>query len=293
MMGEYCRWDNRSRHNPGRGVIRGVRARVGRIVQPALVGGPSAIGKKARQVITLEVSTSRSFLKELATVLCDQMHTMRNLSKLSWVYIFIESFLLVLNAAARAQQTTAHHHRRKSHEYGTTCGLHCGTERWPVKTLSDRDRGKVNFTPEDKTVDWLVNQTRPRNPPEDSRISPIETQVFQVTAKFVGFKQETDHDFHIVIADLQHPDETMVVEIADSACGGACASGHTKDFDAARQKVVSKYGQPARRFRRLGQPVKVTVVGVGFFDFKHGQTGVAKNAIELHPVLNLDFQGGP
>jgi integrase len=26
-------------------------------------------------------------------------------------------------------------------------------------------------------------------------------------------------------------------------------------------------------------------VGVAFWDFKHGQTGVAPNAIELHPIL--------
>jgi hypothetical protein len=30
---------------------------------------------------------------------------------------------------------------------------------------------------------------------------------------------------------------------------------------------------------------KAVVTGVVFFDFKHGQTGVAPNAIELHPVL--------
>jgi hypothetical protein len=28
-----------------------------------------------------------------------------------------------------------------------------------------------------------------------------------------------------------------------------------------------------------------SVTGVAFFDFDHGQTGVAPNAIELHPVL--------
>jgi hypothetical protein len=28
-----------------------------------------------------------------------------------------------------------------------------------------------------------------------------------------------------------------------------------------------------------------TVTGVAFFDFQHGQTGVAPNAIELHPIL--------
>jgi hypothetical protein len=30
---------------------------------------------------------------------------------------------------------------------------------------------------------------------------------------------------------------------------------------------------------------RAQVTGVAFFDFKHGQTGVAPNAIELHPIL--------
>jgi hypothetical protein len=33
----------------------------------------------------------------------------------------------------------------------------------------------------------------------------------------------------------------------------------------------------------------VRVTGVGFFDFLHGQTGVAPNGIELHPVLKIEF----
>jgi hypothetical protein len=33
------------------------------------------------------------------------------------------------------------------------------------------------------------------------------------------------------------------------------------------------------------------VVGVAFFDFKHGQTGVAPNAIELHPILDFACLG--
>jgi hypothetical protein len=31
------------------------------------------------------------------------------------------------------------------------------------------------------------------------------------------------------------------------------------------------------------------VRGVGFFDKIHGQTGVARNGIELHPVLSIAF----
>jgi hypothetical protein len=41
----------------------------------------------------------------------------------------------------------------------------------------------------------------------------------------------------------------------------------------------------ARRAVRLCSRAAVT--GVAFFDFDHGQTGVAPNAIELHPVLKF------
>jgi len=32
---------------------------------------------------------------------------------------------------------------------------------------------------------------------------------------------------------------------------------------------------------------RARVVGIGFFDYNHGQTGLAPNAIELHPVLGF------
>ena len=38
-----------------------------------------------------------------------------------------------------------------------------------------------------------------------------------------------------------------------------------------------------------GQDTVGTVMGVGFFDFLHGQDGVAPNGIELHPVPAICF----
>jgi hypothetical protein len=35
--------------------------------------------------------------------------------------------------------------------------------------------------------------------------------------------------------------------------------------------------------------VPVHVTGIGFFDFIHGQTGVAPNGVELHPVLSISL----
>ncbi len=42
-----------------------------------------------------------------------------------------------------------------------------------------------------------------------------------------------------------------------------------------------------RHARRFASPPKALVAGVAFFDFQHGQTGVAPNAIELHPILGF------
>jgi hypothetical protein len=40
-----------------------------------------------------------------------------------------------------------------------------------------------------------------------------------------------------------------------------------------------------------GVKVPVTITGVAFFDKLHGQTGVAPNGIELHPVLSITISG--
>jgi hypothetical protein len=46
----------------------------------------------------------------------------------------------------------------------------------------------------------------------------------------------------------------------------------------------------ARRHVQLCARARVT--GVAFFDFDHGQTGVAPNAIELHPILGFRCLSG-
>jgi len=166
-----------------------------------------------------------------------------------------------------------------------SCGSPCGEERWAVKTLTDSDAGSVNFSPQPTTVGWLVSQAAPAALPEDARIAPIETQTYVVRAQLVGFKLEKDRDFHVVIADLDTPTETMIVEIPSSSCSGVCASPRVADINAARAAFVSMFGEPIERFQRTSGTVQVT--GVAFFDFLHHQTGVAPNGIELHPVLNI------
>ena len=175
----------------------------------------------------------------------------------------------------------------------SACGVYCGTERWAVKTLSDEEADCVNFTPKHTTVSWLVAQQRPEHLREQGRSGSIECQVWELTAQLVEFKAENDGDFHIVLADLEKPSVTMIVEFPDLSCAGVCDSPHRAEIVRARESFTQVFGLPPKRFQRPTQPAMVTITGVGFFDFKHGQTGLAPNGVEIHPVIGFQINNAP
>jgi hypothetical protein len=74
----------------------------------------------------------------------------------------------------------------------------------------------------------------------------------------------------------------MIVELPAANC--LRHSIHRTQMIKARSAFARACGSPsASSFSsRRG---RATITGVGFFDVPHGQTGVAPNAIELHPVL--------
>jgi hypothetical protein len=127
-----------------------------------------------------------------------------------------------------------------------------------------------------------------------------EKQLYLVRAKLIGYKQELgktgDHDFHIVIADLDDPGKTMIVEIPDPDCDGVCRSQQLAAIKQARQDFANAFpdNPPIAQFELVQGDVQVEVTGPALFDFFHSQTGVATNCIELHPILKFRFiSGGP
>jgi hypothetical protein len=167
---------------------------------------------------------------------------------------------------------------------------HCGSERWAVKTLSDRDRAKVDPSPVLTTIGTLGALAMPRHRPEDQRIAPTELTTYRIRAVIVGWKGESDQDFHLVVANPQNPLETMIVEVPSPGCAGVCTSGKVREMTRVRQTVLDHLGRvPNGRLTCLDPEPRVTVTGVGFFDRPHSQNGRAPNAIELHPVLDLTF----
>ena len=171
-------------------------------------------------------------------------------------------------------------------------GVHCGTERWPVKTLSDQDATQVNFTPVQSSVAELRSLAAPPSLPQSSRVAPTELTVFTLTAQAVEMKLEEDRDIHLVIAEPANPSATMITEFPDAdQCSGAVGSAHAAEMRTARAALVGAFGQPSSsQFTNLTGTA--TLTGVGFFDFLHGQTGVAPNGIELHPVVGFTLLSG-
>lgn len=171
----------------------------------------------------------------------------------------------------------------------SACGTDCGTERWRIKTLSDASAASVNFTPKKKTVSWLIKRKPPAYLPETKRISKIETQTFQVSGLLEGYKKEDDGDFHLVLADPKDDSKTLIAEIPDKGCSGACTSAEAANFEAARNEFAQHVGNATSKFKEPAAPIPVVITGVGFFDFEHHQRGVAPNCVELHPVLKIEF----
>ena len=153
-------------------------------------------------------------------------------------------------------------------------GVQCGFERWPVKVLTDKDRALVDFKPADTTVTALNNLKRHNTHPYDRRAKDEELRVYRVRARLVEMHDEADSDLHLVIAEPDQPDVTMIAEIPAPFC--ALGSGHESDYETARADA---------RGTALGSLIEIE--GVGFFDTIHGQTGVARNGFELHPVLRI------
>lgn len=97
-------------------------------------------------------------------------------------------------------------------------------------------------------------------------------------------RPEDEGDIHLVVADPT-TGGTMIVELPSAACTTR-ARLHRKINDAHRV-LVAACGPVTSQGRVVhGRGV---VTGIGFFDFLHGQRGVAPNGIELHPVTS--FQG--
>lgn len=160
----------------------------------------------------------------------------------------------------------------------------CGTERWSVKTAADDDRKLISTKAQDASIRYLRARHTPSTRPQTGRVAPVELTTYRVHARLVEYVREDDGDYHLVLAD--RAGRTIIAEIPDPACV-AHISPLKAAIRTARTAMDGRFSVTSD-FKPAGR--HVIVKGVGFFDYFHGQTGMAPNDLELHPVTSLRFR---
>jgi hypothetical protein len=160
----------------------------------------------------------------------------------------------------------------------------CGTERWSVKTATDDDRHRVDSKPRDVSIRYLRARHTPSYRPPTGRVGPVELTTYRVSARLVEYVREADGDDHLVLADSAG--RTIIAEVPDPSCV-AHISPVKAAIRAARAHLDAQLGVTTD-FKTTNR--RVVVRGIGFFDYFHGQTGMAPNDLELHPVTGLRFR---
>jgi hypothetical protein len=169
----------------------------------------------------------------------------------------------------------------------TSLFAQCGVERWSVKTGTDADVGLVNLNSSTNTTIAAMRAPAAPNPiPANNRVAPLETTEWVINATLTLYKLESDSDYHLVLQDANGL--TMIAEIPSPTCVGA-GSPFLPGITNARNEFNARF-TATTSFQTANIPVQIK--GVGMFDFLHGQTGVAPNGIELHPVLDVIFNPG-
>jgi hypothetical protein len=163
-------------------------------------------------------------------------------------------------------------------------------ERWPVKTGADTDAGLVG---KQATVQTTVKALTSLSLPGDSRdpkyqnrrIAPVELTIYSVEADVNAYKEEVSGDYHLVLID--ESGETMLVAAPNPDPSFISPSSRWANEIAVVYKKIKDKLNPTGVFQKTHLRVRVT--GVGYVSFLHGAAGEAKNAIQLHPLLGIDF----
>ena len=188
-----------------------------------------------------------------------------------------EAIAILPSAAAPTQPGSIKLAQRSNDEIRP--GTECGIERWAIKTLMDSEAPSLPTSPTDSTIGALSAYVEPPNPEMlSTRVPPLETTLWRVHASLLGYRVEIDSDLHLVLTDPE-TGRTMIGEIPAPFCTNSPRAPLFKTARTSVQKIGHHVA--TNRWRWLdyhgAAPPSVVVEGYGFFDTRHGQTGMAAN----------------
>jgi hypothetical protein len=165
----------------------------------------------------------------------------------------------------------------------------CALTRSDVKALRDRDAARIAFDVVIPASVTSLNDVRPHcGPAGNRRRREEEFRVYQVVGRITRVRRERDRDVHIVLADLVHARDRLVIELGDPDTKKGRVSPYRDRLLSARRTFDDLQRELAVVSLRELEGRTVRVTGVGFFDVNHFQRGRSRSCIELHPVLSIE-----
>ena len=192
---------------------------------------------------------------------------------------FIGALLAAAGAAAALAATGAARHR------SAPSAASCGGPLWRLKTLSDRDRGRVSLTPTSTTIAAIRDRRGPGSPPH-RRTTSFQLHVWEVPAQITSYKLEATGALRLVLYD----NNAYINAVLPSP---SCLSGKTRDraeILSAWRDFTTKCGKATPAWQSLGAILFVR--GVGFWSQRRPERGSALNGAELHPVTGFRVVAG-
>lgn len=160
----------------------------------------------------------------------------------------------------------------------------CPSERGPVKEGADADRSRVSTTVTSTSVAYLSSRAKPSSYPQNGRLAPNERMTWRLYATLLQYKQESDGDLHLVIADSAG--RKMIAEMPYGAC--VPTTSRWQNAIAGARRTFTRTYPTSTSWHYVHR--NLTLTGLGLYDPPHGQTGAASNGIELHPVIALTLR---
>src|SRR5712692_5998779 len=163
-----------------------------------------------------------------------------------------------------------------------------GVERWPIKTGADADAGLVGQEVVQTTIKDLVGFPAPDTRDtrfKEHRFGPVEITIYRVEGTLTAYKEETSGDYHLVLSDDRG--ETMIAAAPNPGPAFVSTSSRWAKEIAAVHMAIKDRLNPTSQF--VDTNLRVRITGVGYFSFRHGARGEAKNAIQLHPIIGIEF----
>jgi hypothetical protein len=158
------------------------------------------------------------------------------------------------------------------------------------RVLTDAEAAMINFDPQERTVEQLIDIRRPgQADPRSRRRFAAERQTYRVRCRMVACKVSKTSAIHMMLqGDTGASMKARIPSPSDTR-----NSNFSERFEAARQLILREFLPESFSrdyYLRLIPQKLLHVTGVGYFAQRSGQAGMAPNGLELHPVLKIEVE---